>query len=774
MKNCLAVLAACTVVCAGCCCAKERETAIRLADATVVRSVPADKAEAAALEAIVADLTNVIFRTTGAAVPVVDAAPADAKAVIYVGEAAEKASGADLSGLRRGDWRVKAEPGKVYLLGTTAYAVNCAMVEFCERYCDYFFITLDGDDPCVCRPERTVPVCDVTVKPAIYCRSIYHGMWDGNRYPTTKKNWERWSRVRRADIPRTVEGRYRVSSQVRGCHSQFFYIHPDTYFKDHPEYYSMKADGKRSATFDYHSQLCYTSDAAADICYQSLVRFIEKDRAKHPTDYPCIYDFTQHDNDDSLCLCPECKKVIAKYNRVPGGHKEGGDAGLQLEFVNKIARRIRAKYPDVQLRVFAYVSSECPPKEGTIRPEPNVVIWWCDVYSYSDHTLPLATAGHYNQKQADEIDGWLKLTKNVQIWDYMLYTDSFPEVSPDAIAADAKFFADRGLPAMFMETEYRNQPFYLLNAFLMSELYINPDLNVDKLIHKYCRVYGAAASEMEEAIRFLRTIERTECATTPGDWHNRLLPWFSRANMEKLAAMFRKAYDKPGLTKAESARIAEPLAATWKKLVMILKQDPKAADAYAHAQKEWVRYAKQVARDGFMEPSLREKTAAKIDEELELLTLKFKDLPPELKSVPSDELVCVDYHNGSPRVEDPKSERGWAVTVKAGDKYFSGKLPVPCGTYDFIAKKGNNYKIDGLPSDGSYAWVKLGPAYIGRNTNFWFPGSWQSGFQLKSQHILEDGLAVDPNHYEVWASARLEGGKFFIDRLAFRRVKPGK
>ena len=759
------------MACAGCCCAT-KESAIRLADAVVVRTVPADSAQAVELEAIVVDLTNVICRKTGVLPRVEGEAPADAKAVIYVGDAAEKASGLSLSDLRRGDWRVKAEPGRVYLLGRTMNAVNSAMVEFCERCCDYFFLTLEGDDPCVRNPEHTVPVCDVTVKPAIYCRSVYHGMFDGRRYPTTKRNWERWSRVRRVETPSTVEGRYRVSEQVRNCHSQFFYIHPDTYFKDHPEYYSMKADGKRSATFDFHSQLCYTSDAALDVCYDSLVRFIEKDRAKHPTCYPCIYDFTQHDNDDSLCLCPECKKVIAKYNHVPGGHKEGGDAGLQLEFVNKLARRIRAKYPDVQLRVFAYVSTECPPKEGTIRPEPNVIIWWCDVYSYSDHTLPLETAGHFNRKQADEIDGWLKLTKNVQIWDYMLYRNDFPEVSPEAIAADARFFADRGLPVIFMESEYHEQPFYLLNGFLMSELYINPNLSVDKLIHKYCRVYGTAAPEMEEAIRFLRTAEREGCATTAPDWHNRLLPWLSRANLEKVAALLQKAYDKPGLTAAESARIAEPLAATWKKLVMVLKQDPKSADAYVRAQKEWVRYAKQVARDGFMEPSLREQAAAKIDEELELLTLSFKDLPPELKVVSSDELVCVDYHCGSPCVRDPKSERGWAVTVKEGDESFKGSLPVSCGTYDFIGKISNGYKITELPADGSYAWVKLGPAYIGRNTSFWFPGSWQSGFQLKAQHILEDGLAVDPNHYVVWASARLADGRLFIDRLAFRRVKP--
>ena len=743
--------------------------AIRLADAVIVRTKPSDAKAAAGLEADVRELTNVIFRTTGALPPVLEAAPPDAKAVICIGAAAERASGADLSGLRRGDWRVKADPGRVHLLGRTPAAVTGAMVEFCERFCDYRFLTLEGDDPCTYDPELTVPVTDVTVRPALYCREVYHAMYDGRLYPTTKRNWVRLSRLRRTEVPSTVEGVHRVSSQVRRCHSQYYYIHPDTYFKDHPEYYSMKEDGRRSATFDHHSQLCYTSDAALDICYESLVKFVEKDRAEHPTDYPCIYDFTQHDNDDSMCLCPECRKVIAKYNRVPGGHKEGGDAGLQLEFVNKLARRIRAKYPDVQIRVFAYVQTECPPKEGTIRPEPNVVIWWCDVYSYSDHTLPLETAGHFNRKQAEEIDGWLRLTKNVQVWDYMIDSPA-PEVNADALAADAGFFAVRSLPDIFVESEYRGQPFYLLNYYLMSELYIDPTKDVDALVRAYCRVYGNAAAEMEEAIGFLRRIEAAEHATTPGDWHNRLLPWLSRANMEKLAAMLRKAYDKPGLTKTQSARIAEALAATWKQLVLILKQDPNAAAAFAAAQKEWVRYAKTVARDGFMEPSAREKASAKVDEELELLTLKFKDLPPELKDVPEKDLVCVDYHFGSPRVRDDRSERGWAVTIRKGDGYYSGKLPVPCGVYDNIAKTGNAYRIETLPADGSYAWVKLGPAYIGRNSIFWFPGSWQSSFGLKSQHILEDGLPVDPNHYEVWASARLEDGKFFIDRLAFRRV----
>lgn len=759
---------------AGCGDSKKKSEAIRLADAVVVRTLPSDQMSANAIQATVVELTNVMFRKTGVLPQVCDKLPADAKAVICLGEAARNVSGVDLSDLRNCDWRIKAEPGRVYLLGKTPYAINAAMVEFCERFCDVYFITLEGDDPCEPDPACAVPVCDVTVRPAIYCRSIYHGMYEKRHYPTTnvtKRNWERWSRLRRAEITRDFEGACRVSFQVPQCHSQFYYAHPDKYFKEHPEYYSMDRTGRRSAVIDFNSQLCYTSGECLETCYHSLVAFVEADRKRHPTNYPCIYDFSQHDNSFELCRCSNCRKVAAKYNRVPGGFDKGGDAGLQLEFVNKLARRIRDRYPDVQLRIMAYVSTECPPKEGTIRPEPNVVVWWCDLYTLSDHTLPLATAGHFNEKLADELDGWLALSKNVQVWDYMLNTHDFPEVSPDAIAADARLFAKRGISSIFMETEYRKQPFYLLNAFLMSELYINPNLDVDALIRTYCRIYGAAAREMEEAIQLLRRMNAGGRAADADAWHNRLLPWLTRENLEAVAALLQKAHDKRGLSVSERSRISLALASTWKQIVLILKSDPKAADEFAVAQSAWVRYEKEFVRDGFMEESGRKKSAAKVDEELELLTLKFRDLPAELKAVPEKDLVCVDYHHGSPRVSDPVSERGWAVATKIGDNSFAGKLPMVCGTYDFVAKKGNNYKVEKLVEGGSYSWVRLGPATIGRNTNFWFPGSWQSFFSLKGYHILADGLAEDPNRYVVWASARLKDGRVYIDRLVFHRVK---
>ena len=275
---------------------------------------------------------------------------------------------------------------------------------------------------------------------------------------------------------------------------------------------------------------------------------------------------------------------------------------------------------------------------------------------------------------------------------------------------------------------------------------------------------------MYKSIQYLRRRIVALHAPTASDWHSRVLPWLEDpTTMQKFSTGLQMAYDalQPGNAKA---RVTSALAASWKQLVMAYKKDPSAAAAYADAQEKYRRFAKEAARTVLMEPSARAKAEAAVDEMLELLTLKFKDLPEELRSVPDSELVCVDYHSTyrSHWADDPVSERGRAVFAKDYKK-----MPVPCGVYDRQSKDSVSFKIraeDVRP--GVYSWVKLGRCHVGRDSLFWFPGSWRSSFGLKDYHVLADGMDVDPNWYELWASAREGDGMFLIDRLAFRRVKP--
>ena len=226
-------------LCAGLlgCSGQSEVEGVHLADAVIVRTVPDDKGAASVMADVVSDLTNVIFRKTGRLAPVCERVPEDARAVIYMGEAAVAASGADVSCLRFGDWRVKVEPGKVFLLGRTPLAVNAAMVEFAARFCDYHFITVDGSDTSTVKPDLSVPVCDITVRPSIYVRDLYHGAYyDGRTAPEVHDAWRTYSRRRRQMTAHDVEPAYWVSRQVRSCHSTFDYLPPGKWFKDHPEY----------------------------------------------------------------------------------------------------------------------------------------------------------------------------------------------------------------------------------------------------------------------------------------------------------------------------------------------------------------------------------------------------------------------------------------------------------------------------------------------------------------------------------------------------------
>ena len=173
-----------------------------------------------------------------------------------------------------------------------------------------------------------------------------------------------------------------------------------------------------------------------------------------------------------------------------------------------------------------------------------------------------------------------------------------------------------------------------------------------------------------------------------------------------------------------------------------------------------------------MEPKEREKAEKGVDETLDLLTMKFTDLPAELKDAPQDELVFVDasFRESGKRIADPRSPRGHAIMAKTS-------LPMPCGVYDRQSKQSFNFGRKFEPGEVSaekYAWIRMGQCHIGRNSIFWFPGSWRCDFVLKDFHILDDGLDVDPNWYDLWASARYEDGTIWIDRLTFRRIKPPK
>ena len=678
-----------------------------------------------------------------------------------------------------------ADGQSVTLAAKTGMGADNAVIEFLRRYADYWYVTVLGDDPVVVNPLAAVPSGTFVWNPAIPFRDFFSGREDGRRCPKTIGLWRDFLRHTRVTVEnKEMENENRLSWTCgNDCHTSYLYCDPKKYFKDHPEYFSMTADGKRQC--QPTGQICYTNPKTYEIVRESLLSFIEKDRAKNPTNCPTIYDFSQQDNTDWLCFCPDCKKVIAKHNRVPGGNKEGGDTGLQLEFVNRLAREARARWPDVVLRTMAYVSTSELPADG-LKPEPNVLAWVCDMYGESDHQLPLEHP--FNAARAKVVRDWSPLAP-IEMWDYFLYDDTIPEVFLDALKTDAAFFAANRVKRLFHETRYNDQAFFEFNVFCAGALSCDPALDPEMLVAKYCRVYGKGAAKMAEAINLLRRYEREEPPKTEGEWTSRLFAWSTPEKLGKLLALMEEAYRLEDVGIARS-RIAKALKTVCWRLMIECRKTSGASAVRAKSAESYRSYAKENAAFTVMEPNDRASAAKGIDDTIAQTNLSFKDLPAELTGVDESDLIALWYRNcacdpGGEWKADPDSSCLKSVVWREGRDHSKWMKQIG-GVYDKAHKTNTpfswTYGKDVTFADEKYHWVKLGVARVGSNAFFWAMFDWNQNWHLQDYYINCDGLPVDPNWYEFWVSIKYCGSAYvfgstkpnavWIDRVLLHRVPP--
>ena len=165
----------------------------------------------------------------------------------------------------------------------------------------------------------------------------------------------------------------------------------------------------------------------------------------------------------------------------------------------------------------------------------------------------------------------------------------------------------------------------------------------------------------------------------------------------------------------------------------------------------------------------------------------FRDLPPELAGVPTEELVQLDYRGACKRAVvrcDPKSERARACFALKGP--FDPSTPVPCEVYDLTA--GKSLAKGSIPfapeaADGKYRWYRLFTARLSPHAGFYASRSWYPNWDLGwyADRDNEAGLVAE---YEFWVSARFQGPAYVagsgdenavvFDRVLLRRKAAGK
>ena len=252
-------------------------------------------------------------------------------------------------------------------------------------------------------------------------------------------------------------------------------VPPETYFKDHPDYYAMR-DGKRLPT-----QLCLSNPEVLKVVIQNLRREITQNPdAKY-------WSVSQNDN-RQYCMCDECQAL---------DNKESSHSGTMLNFVNQVAEQ----FPDHMISTLAYEYTRKAPT--TIKPLKNVNIMLCSIEVRRDR--PIETANDSTCISfVKDLKDWGKIAGDIIVWDYVIQFNNLVSPFPNlqVLQPNLQFFAENGVTAMFEQGNREvGGEFAELRSYLISKLLWDPYANADTIINDFLKgYYGAAAKQIREYI----------------------------------------------------------------------------------------------------------------------------------------------------------------------------------------------------------------------------------------------------------------------------------
>ncbi|NPV46815.1 MAG: DUF4838 domain-containing protein [Armatimonadetes bacterium] len=329
---------------------------------------------------------------------------------IYVGDTAL----ARRNGVRRdclaGEEFVMRRIGDSLLLcGGRPRGTLYAVAEFLEDHCGVRWLTLAGEEYVPLRPDLRLPRVNRRVKPAFVDRDLlppHHWPRSGWYDDTGLRTLGRALAFGRINgrAPGIYMGTDAPSSRYGGHtrgnhhgHTIRWYLPPEKYFAEHPDFYALRK-GERSVM-----GLCKTNPQMRELYLKNITEIIATG-ATDPKN-PFIFHISDEDGPPQVCECPDCQAADARY--------AGANVGQMLDFLNWLAERGRSVWPSgTVLETFAYSGYETPPPHGTIRDD--VIIRFAPIHKCHWDRLE----ADVNRRDLTNLRGWLKLAKDVRIWDY--------------------------------------------------------------------------------------------------------------------------------------------------------------------------------------------------------------------------------------------------------------------------------------------------------------------------------------------------------------------
>ena len=313
----------------------------------------------------------------------------------------------------------------------------------------------------------------------------------------------------------------------------------ELYYRDHPEYFMMGADGKRMvAHLPYFTHQCFSNPNARRVMLNGLVEFVKMQRGLHNI---C---FEPGDN-ELFCLCPEC----VAFN---GGKKTNID--LLMDFSNAAAAELKKVDPEIRIYRCAYLNRCYPPTK--VKPADNINIFIC----LTEHVLPctLHMDCARNRAGLKMLADWKRaLGGDVSRMGFMTYDDA----RPLQYVRMAEYLNQFGSGDFYMFQWHYTPP--AVN-FVLPRWNLGED--PDKLMEEFdLNYYGSAGEAMHKITLFIDEYGRNyqhqsnEGKLTPlfcgHQRHTKTV--FDRAALDKIYALFDEAIAAAGDDKVVRARIFE-------------------------------------------------------------------------------------------------------------------------------------------------------------------------------------------------------------------------
>ena len=509
------------------------------------------------IDAAVQDMVRVIAKMSGAALPVVrDGDGGDAGTQVHIGptrlvsESAIIPDGLPVNGCRLAS--LETPSGRALaIVGSTSLGTSHGVYTLLSDVLGVVWGMADSRfEEVPTRATIVVEPLDRTEVPTFGFR-----VWSGNHPDYVRRN--------------RVDNGSRMLPYYGHGHNLFSIV-PPSKCADHPEYYALLPprgeDGpleRRVPEEDGHTHIqpCLSNPDVIRITIETVREYFDAN--------PDVSTYSLCPNDSGdFCQCEGC---LALDDGMPEYRGRRMNSDSYFYYIEAVSRELMKSHPDRYVGVYAYWTTELPPR-NIARLEPNVVVYLTqDTSQYFDEA--------YERRDHELLEAWSKVAHHLAIYCYYGLGWFPPRVYTDVAARTIPYLPTVSVKGFYCET-YPYWPHIAPQLYLASRLLWDASLDAEEVLDGwFSAMFHEAADEMRE---YWRILERGWMNPREGKWFQGL-DWLAEQLRQVPADARDAAWEQInralGAAKSDLVRDRISYVLTGNKLAYLLSKSLEQAHA---------------------------------------------------------------------------------------------------------------------------------------------------------------------------------------------------